>query len=203
MSNKKDAYPTWFLWIFERGLVVGLVLLVLAFVVIFWVAQRLDERLGSIEDRLSQSPPKSFQDPDLSVYEAKAFPDAAENSSRTIYVPIYSHVYYNGGMPFSLESTLSVRNVNQEQPIFFTAVDYYDTQGDRVKQYLDRTITLAPMQTIEFLVPARDSEGGSGANFLVNWFVESGGHAPVIEAVMVGSIGTQAISFLAEGRELD
>ena len=202
MNKKNDSYPSWFLWIYERGFVLGLILMVLAIVGVFLVAQRLDERLGGIEDRLSQTPPKSYQPPDLTKYEATDIPAGAEDLAREVYVPIYSHVYYNSGQPFMLESTLGVRNVDLKRPIFVSSVDYFDTDGNRVKTFLDRTIKLGPLQTIEFLVPSRNSVGGSGANFVVRWFADKDVNTPLVEAVMVGSVGTQAISFRAVGREL-
>ena len=41
-----------------------------------------------------------------------------EYSNRgTLYVPIYSHISANGGTPFLLESTLSIRNVSPARSI--------------------------------------------------------------------------------------
>ena len=71
-----------------------------------------------------------------------------------------------------------------------------------VKAHLDRTIKLAPLQTIEFLVERGDSSGGSGANFLVEWLGEQQTDKPLIEAVMVGAAGTQGICFGRMGIEI-
>ena len=58
------------------------------------------------------------------------------------------------------------------------------------------------MQTIDFLVERRDTQGGSGANFLVQWSAAEGTDRPYTETVMVGTSGTQAICFSRGGIEV-
>jgi len=116
------------------------------------------------------------------------------------YVPVYSHIYHDGGRPYSLETTLSVRNVDPKHAVFLTKVDYYDTDGDLSQRKLDRAIVLRPLQTIEFLIERTDATGGSGANFIVEWRSEQEISEPIIEAVMVGMSGTQGFSFRSPGR---
>ena len=41
-----------------------------------------------------------------------------------VYVPIYSHAYYQGGAPYLLESTLSIRNVDPKKPVYLSYVKY-------------------------------------------------------------------------------
>ena len=147
-------------------------------------------------------PPSSYQAPDLAQY---AFEDVSIDElpvQKLVYVPVYSHVYYEGGAPYSLETTLSVRNSDKETAVFLSSVDYFDTRGKLVKKYLEQPIRLNPLQTIEFLVKRQDSTGGSGANFLVHWMADEKSNRPVIEAVMVGTAGTQGISFVRPGVEL-
>lgn len=79
---------------------------------------------------------------------------------------------------------------------------YYDTQGKLARSFLDKLIKLAPLQTIQFLVERHDSTGGSGANFLVAWSSDMEVDKPLIETVMVGSAGTQGISFSRSGVEV-
>jgi len=119
-----------------------------------------------------------------------------------VYVPVYSHVYYQGGSPYQLETTLSIRNTDLDQAIYLNSVDYFDTSGKLVKTYLDRPIRLRPLQTIEFLVERRDSSGGSGANFLVAWLSELQVDKPLVEAIMVGTAGTQGICFARTGIQI-
>jgi hypothetical protein len=117
-------------------------------------------------------------------------------------VPVYSHVYYDGGRPYLLEATLSIRNTDVRHPVYVRSVRYYDTKGRLVKSHVDRPIRLDPIETIEFLVEVQDTRGGSGANFIVEWFATDQIDEPMVEAVMVGTAGTQGICFSRSGRVL-
>jgi len=133
----------------------------------------LDRRMVIIENQLDFVPPRSYQPPDLNAYEAGNIALDKLSKRQFVYVPSYSHIYYHGGSPFQLETTLSIRNIDLDQPVYLKSIEYFDTEGKQVKAFLDRVIKLAPMQTIEFLVKESDSSGGSGANFLVEWMAES------------------------------
>lgn len=122
---------------------------------------------------------------------------------RTVYVPVYSHIYMSDGGALDLAITLSVRNTDIHRPLLVTAVNYYDTAGKIIENYLDKPRMLAPMASTYFFVNQTDTRGGSGANFIVQWAAEKLPNRPVIEAIMAGSRGTHAISFLTEGREIN
>jgi uncharacterized protein DUF3124 len=79
-------------------------------------------------------------------------------------------------------------------------VNYLDTTGALVRQFFDEPRTLAPMGTAEIIIPDRDLRGGTGATFLVDWAGPTASSAPVVEAVMIGSHGTQGFSFVSPGR---
>jgi hypothetical protein len=51
-------------------------------------------------------------------------------------------------------------------------------------------------------VPVNDLRGGTGANFIVEWASPSTVAEPVIEAVMIGTIGTTSYSFVSQGRSV-
>jgi len=159
----------------------------------------LDNRLAKIEDRLQYVPPRSYQPPDLKEYAAGNISFDQLSDRQLVYVPSYSHIYYHGGSPLLLETTLSIRNVDQNHSVYLNSIEYFNTEGKSVKKYLGQTIKLLPFQTIEFLVEDRDSSGGSGANFLVEWGAENSVNQPLIETVMVGVSGSQAISFSRSG----
>jgi hypothetical protein len=58
---------------------------------------------------------------------------------QTIYVPAYSHIYSgNNERPFLLTVTLSIRNIDPKHEITITEVDYYETQGKRLRVYLNQ-----------------------------------------------------------------
>jgi hypothetical protein len=58
-------------------------------------------------------------------------------------------------------------------------------------------------QGTDFMIEVQDSSGGSGANFIVQWFATETVEEPTIEAVMVGSLGTHGYCFSRSGRTLE
>lgn len=201
MNQGKD-YPRWFLWMYEKGPILFFVIVGLIVVMFGAITWYLDQRLDEVQQRINFVPPTSYEAPDFNNYPAGDV--QAENLPvrQLVYVPIYSHAYYQGGAPYLLESTLSIRNVDPKTPIYLSYVKYYGTTGELAKTYLDQLIKLEPLQTIEFLVERRDSSGGSGANFLVEWRSEPDANRPLVEAVMIGTAGTQGISFGRTGVEI-
>lgn len=194
----------WLLWLTQNGVRI-VMLAALAFIAVVYVRSRVEteKTLHAIEDRVQYEAPRAYEPPDLESYEARAVALTSLAVHRASYVPVYSHIYHDGGRPYPLETTLSIRNVDPKHPILVSAVDYYDTHGKLKKKYLDRLIELQPLQTIEFLVERQDSTGGSGANFIVEWHAATDKtHAPLIEAIMVGRSGTNAISFVGKSESL-
>jgi Protein of unknown function (DUF3124) len=61
---------------------------------------------------------------------------------------------------------------------------------------------LKPFATIEIFIPTTDVRGGTGANFIVDWVAEGEIAEPVIEALMVGGIGSGQYAFISQGRAL-
>ncbi|MEM9728749.1 MAG: DUF3124 domain-containing protein [Myxococcota bacterium] len=198
-------YPEWFLWLSEHGLTL-LILLAVAGLAFVYVRGRTntEARLDAIEETVQVNPPRAYTPPDPDDYPAGDVSATDLVVQRSVYVPVYSHIYYDGGRPYSLETTLSIRNIDTEDPLYVRTVAYYDTNGALSTKLLDQLIALRPLQTIEFLVERKDATGGSGANFVVDWGAANRQTAsPFIEAVMVGRSGTNAISFVSPGRTID
>lgn len=127
----------------------------------------------------------------------------ALSSGQLLYVPVYSHIYIGDKeRPFNLAVTLSIRNVDTRIGMRLTAVDYYDTEGHLVRQYLDGPKIMGPLSSIRFVVAEKDVKGGSGANFLVRWDSPSPVNLPVVETVMIGAQSGQGISFTSHAREI-
>jgi hypothetical protein len=119
------------------------------------------------------------------------------------YIPVYSNIFW--GEPdvvTELSVVVSIRNVDAHVPLILTTVDYYGSQGNLIRKYLDAPQRLDPMGTVELVIERRDTEGGAGANFLVDWGAESAIAEPVMESIMLGQIGTSGISFLSPGRRV-
>ena len=203
MSNGNE-HPEWFLWLMEHGVRI-LILLAIAFMAFVYTKSRsnTEERLDAIEASVKSKPPRAYQAPNLDDYSTGGVDRGSLDLHQAAYVPVYSHIYYDGGRPYLLETTLSIRNVDQNEPVYVSRVDYFDTAGKLSKRKLDRLVKLQPLQTIEFLIERQDASGGSGANFIVEWHAANRRvHAPVIEAVMVGRSGTNAISFVRKAEPL-
>jgi len=200
-----SKFPGWFLWLSEHGVRL-LILAVVAGLAFLLVRSRSDteERLDAIEQTVQYDPPKAYRAPELSEYTPGEITSSDLAVAKSVYVPVYSHIYYDGGKPYLLEATLSIRNTDVDQPLYLSGVRYYDTNGKLSRRLLDELIRLEPLQTIEFLVERRDLAGGSGANFIVDWRAASETvEPPFIEAIMVGRSGTNAISFVSPGRTLE
>ena len=127
----------------------------------------------------------------------------ALSKGQTVYVPAYSHIYSgNREQVFLLTVTLSIRNVDLHQSITLDKVEYYETQGKFLRKYLDKPVTLKPLESTRFIVPQKDETGGSGANFIVAWKAEKEVNVPIIETVMIGTQNQQGISFTSRGQAI-
>lgn len=122
---------------------------------------------------------------------------------RTVYVPVYSSIYWGVDVKerlVDLAATVSVRNVSSRHPLVLESVSYFDSAGKRVRDYLNAPSELGPLASVEFVVQQRDKTGGPGANFLVRWAGSPEVDEPLIEAIMVGQNGNAGISFTSPGR---
>ena len=140
------------------------------------------------------------------LFAAPGFSEPMSVTSRgqTVYVPIYSHVY--GGdreQKVLLTATLSIRNTDPVHAITITTVDYYDSTGKLIRQYAERSTSLAAMASTRFVVAESDKVGGSGASFIVKWTAVAPVRQPVIESVMIGTKMQQGISFTSRGQVLE
>ena len=170
--------------------------------VLLVVSDRFDRRLEAIEDVVAFEMPPRYSPPDPADHRATDVDPATLTAGATVYVPVYSHVYVAGGHPFLLETTLSIRNVDPDAPLYVRSVVYYDSDGQPVQTYVDELIRLRPLETIDFTVEQEHTAGGSGANFLVSWQAEAGVERPLIETVMAGYAGQHSLSFARPGQEL-
>ena len=129
--------------------------------------------------------------------------DATHTLGQKVYVPAYSHIYYqNQKRRYLLAATLSIRNTDEQHPLKVTSTRYVGAEGQILKEFVETPIRLGPLASTEFFVDEHDKSGGLGASFLVEWVSERPVYAPVVETVMIGTAGTQAISFVSTGRVL-
>ncbi|MFH1974933.1 MAG: DUF3124 domain-containing protein [Pseudomonadota bacterium] len=123
------------------------------------------------------------------------------SKDQMLYVPAYSHIYSGDREKhFLLTVTLSIRNIDPKHQIKLTTVDYYESQGKLLKKYLDKPVTLNPLESLRYIVPESDKTGGSGANFMVEWKSDKFVNPPIVESIMIGTQSQQGISFTSRGR---
>lgn len=123
--------------------------------------------------------------------------------SQTLYVPAYSHIYVRDAQrSMNLATTLSIRNTSPGAPLTLSTIDYYDSNGEYVRAYLDTARTLKPLASTYVVVDTDDIRGGVGANFILRWHAERPVSPPVVETVMITDANTQGISFQSTARVL-
>jgi len=121
----------------------------------------------------------------------------------TIYVPAYSTLRLGSGKgTLELATTLSIQNTSEERPLILLRVDYIGTAGKVLHRYLERPIAIRSLGSVQAFVAAEDTRGGTGANFVVEWAADGTITEPLVEAVMVGTKGTQGFSFTSRGKTM-
>lgn len=119
-----------------------------------------------------------------------------------VYVPAYSHIYHQDGRPHPLTITLSVRNTSKRQGLTIESVIYHGSNGETLRQFLNKPLALKPLATTAFLVERSDTSGGVGASFIVVWSSSNEITEPIVESVMIDTSGQQGLSFARQGVEI-
>jgi hypothetical protein len=117
-----------------------------------------------------------------------------------VYVPVYSEIYRSEGVPIQLTATLSIRNTSMETEMYVSTVNYYDSSGKHQKRYIERSILINPLESVEFFVPYSETKGGVGANFIVEWGAQEENIDPIIETIMIGDVSQIGISFIGKSK---
>ncbi len=123
--------------------------------------------------------------------------------SGAFYIPAYSSVSMSQGkMRADFSVTLSIHNASETRPLVLKRVAYFGTGGKMVESYLKAPIALKPFSTVEVFIPTTDLRGGTGANFVVDWAATGEIAEPVVEALMVGGLGSGHYAFISQGRPI-
>ena len=155
--------------------------------------------LAACEDERARTSIDSVNWEDRTIMETPA--DSMERG--TTYLSIYSHIYSQSERTtHDLTATVSMRNTNPADTIFIDNARYFDTKGTLIRTYFDKTVFLAPMETVEIVIDQVDAAGGSGANFLFDWQIKPNTREPLFEGVMISTYGQQGLSFTTEGKRV-
>ncbi len=130
--------------------------------------------------------------------------DVKRFTGQTVYVPAYSHIYHGDRKtPLYLTVTLSIRNTDPTHPITLLSVQYFDTDGNLLKNYQKDARVLRPMGSVEYVLQESEKEGGAGANFIIKWKSDAQVTEPITEAVMISTALQQGISFSSRGKAIE
>lgn len=132
-----------------------------------------------------------------------ALPTGPATISGAFYVPVHSSVaMVPGKVHADFSVTLSIHNASESRPLILRRIDYFDTAGAKVEAYLKESVAVRPFATVEIFIATKDVRGGTGANFVVEWAAAGEIAEPVVEALMVGGIGSGHYAFISQGRPI-
>lgn len=116
------------------------------------------------------------------------------------YLSVYSEIYsVSEKSRHSLTVTVSMRNPSIKDTVFVSNADFYDSHGELLKQYVEKPIFIAPMETLDIIIGEKNNSGGTGANFIFKWKSKLNGPDPIFEGVMISTMGQQGLSFTTQG----
>lgn len=132
------------------------------------------------------------------------------SNGQTLYLPIYSHIWHGdlvsqvkSPMKKQVSALVSIRNTNLKTPMRVVSARYYSTDGKLLKEYLPKPAEIGAMGTLELFVERKETEGGSGANFIIQWEAATQINPPVVEAVHADIRGgAPALSFITTARAI-
>jgi hypothetical protein len=123
-------------------------------------------------------------------------------AGQQIFLPIHSRLSTEDGRPVRLAVNVVIFNADESRPILVTLLRHRDGDGKTVRDYLRAPARLAPKATLDVLL--RDADPvAPAASVLVEWVADRPVVPPIVEAVMIGTIGSQSFSFTEHGRVLE
>jgi len=128
--------------------------------------------------------------------------DSLMNTGIT-YLSLYSQIYsLSEHKKHNLTATVSMRNTSLKDTLFISKADHYSTEGKMVSSYINRTVYLKPMETIEIVINEKEDLGGTGGNFIFEWSIPSTSPEPLFEGVMISTTSQQGLSFTTQGQKI-
>ena len=128
-------------------------------------------------------------------------------SRQSIYLPVYSHVYYGDldkqtqrPAQTLVSAHISIRNTDVRQAIKVESAMYYGTDGKLLRDFVPQARTISPLGTLELFVPRADTSGGSGANLVVEWSAQQPASPPLVEALHADIREARTLFFVTTGR---
>ncbi len=164
---------------------------VLLFIIIF-IGCKTDEK-KALSGKKRSHPSHVYTYVDIDTVKLKYF--------ETDYLPVYSDIYHQDGTKrFPITATVSIRNTSLTDSAYIQSATYHDSFAKLLRSYLDSTLLLLPMESVEFVVEEGEKAGGAGANFIIEWAATNYSDQILIQSIMIGTYGQQGISFLTEAK---
>ena len=69
-----------------------------------------------------------------------------------LYIPVYSSIYHQSDRTFDLTATLSIHNADIISNITITKIDYYNTDGEIVRRFVENEIEINPLQSKQIII---------------------------------------------------
>lgn len=141
----------------------------------------------------------------LACCTAQAQEARSQSSGQTVYLPIYSSMLFGnlsrGGVPSRvlLSAMVSIRNTDPSRTVRLMSVQYHDSTGKLLREYLQEPATIEPLSTREYFVELHDDSGGSGANFLMRWESDTPASPPLLEAIHANLDSARGVVFITQG----
>ena len=121
-----------------------------------------------------------------------------------LYIPIYADIYLNSQAPSSLlAATLSIRNTSFGDTLYVSRIDYFNTEGVLIEKFLDHTISIAPMNTLNYVIEKDGDSMKPGSNFIVELGGKRDRLKPLVQAVMVGEYRDIGFAFTTDAYSID
>lgn len=146
----------------------------------------------------------------LSLYSqtGNVYADEAPLSrGQMLYLPIYSTIWHGDTHPIkgapmksNMSALVSIRNTSMKTPIKVLSARYYNTEGKLIREFVSTPKAISPLGTLELFIEKSEAEGGSGANFLIQWEAATDTNAPIVEAVHIDNQPSRPYSFITSAR---
>lgn len=128
--------------------------------------------------------------------------DTLENGKS--YLSVYSQIYsFSQHQKFNLTGMISLRNISDKDTVYLLKADYFNTKGSKIRTYFDYPIFLAPLETIEIVIDQKDTEGGTGSNFIFEWKIPVNCPEPLFEGIMSSMESSQGLSFTTQAKRIE
>lgn len=131
----------------------------------------------------------------------QSFDNSSIIEGEVVYVPVYSSVYFKDSTSlYNLTATLNIRNIDRSGDLYLQEINYYNSKGDLVKNFLTKNLRVKPLETFDLVISENDTTGGTGASFIVKWVSKSNIQSPIVEAVMISTRQGVGLSFITNGK---